>query len=106
MVIEGHSENVPIKTKKFRNNWELSSARATNIATMLIEKINYNPKTISVRGFADTRPRVPYKDAVGNLLKGQELSRARKINRRVEVILTPGLQSKDLGNVLFDGKNK
>ena len=40
MVIEGHSDNVPIKTKKFRNNWELSSARATNIATMLIEKIN------------------------------------------------------------------
>ena len=38
VVIEGHSDNVPIKTKKFRNNWELSSARATNIATMLIEK--------------------------------------------------------------------
>ena len=104
VVIEGHSDNVPIKTKKFRNNWELSSARATNIATMLIEKMNYNPNTISVRGFAETRPKVPYKNPAGNPLKGQELQRARQINRRVEVILTPSVQSKDMGNLLFDGK--
>ena len=104
VVIEGHSDNVPIKTKKFKNNWELSSARATNIATMLIEKMKYNPKTISVRGFAETRPRVPYKDQSGKSLMGEELRRARKINRRVEVILTPSTQSKDVGNILFDGK--
>ena len=41
--------------------------------------MNYNPNTISVRGFAETRPKVSYKDPAGNPLKGQELRRARQI---------------------------
>ncbi|MEC9172881.1 MAG: OmpA family protein, partial [SAR324 cluster bacterium] len=65
MVVEGHTDNVPIRTKKFRNNWELSSARATNIATMLIEKLDYQPESLSVNGFADTRPKISYKDSTG-----------------------------------------
>ena len=70
VVVEGHTDNVPIKTEKFRNNWDLSTTRATNIATILIQKMNYNPKSISVNGFADTQPKVPYTDTSGNNLGG------------------------------------
>ena len=37
IIVEGHTDNVPINTAKFKNNWELSSARATNIAIFLPE---------------------------------------------------------------------
>ena len=106
MVVEGHTDNVPIRTKKFRNNWELSSARATNIATMLIEKPDYQPESLSVNGFADTRPKISYKDSSGDPKTGQELKIARKINRRVEIILTTPAESREESNLLFDGLEK
>lgn len=104
VVVEGHTDNLPIKTSKFRNNWELSTARATNIATMLIDQFQYKADTVSVNGFAETRPKVPYTDVNGKPLKNNALNRARRINRRVEIILTSPMDSTVESNLLFDGK--
>ncbi|SVB61232.1 uncharacterized protein METZ01_LOCUS214086, partial [marine metagenome] len=88
MTVEGHTDNVPMRSKKFPSNWELSSARATIIATMLINRLKYPEESISIVGFADTRPKVSYTDQSGSLLKGSELKNARRTNRRVEIVLT------------------
>ena len=106
MIVEGHTDNVPIRTKKYRNNWELSTSRATNIATMLIKKLKYVPKSLSVNGFAETRPKISYQDSSGNPKKGKELQNARKVNRRVEIILTTPAESRADSNLLFDGLEK
>ncbi len=86
IIVEGHTDNVPIHTVRFRSNWNLSSARATNVADFLLET-GLPAKRISVRAFADQRPRVPYKDDSGNDLGGEALAEARTKNRRVEIIL-------------------
>ena len=105
MTVEGHTDNVPMRSKKFPSNWELSSARATVIATMLINRLKYPEESISIVGFADTRPKVSYKDQSGSPLKGRELKNARRTNRRVEIILTTPPKSLEESTLLFGGKN-
>ena len=73
---------------------------------MLIEKLDYQPESLSVNGFADTRPKISYKDSSGDPKTGQELKTARKINRRVEIILTTPAESREESNLLFDGLEK
>ena len=105
MTVEGHTDNVPMRSKKFPSNWELSSARATVIATMLINRLKYPEKSISIVGFADTRPKVSYTDQSGSLLKGRELKNARRTNRRVEIVLTTPPKSLEESTLLFGEKN-
>ena len=105
MTVEGHTDNVPMRSKKFPSNWELSSARATVIATMLINRIKYPEESISIVGFADTRPKVSYTDQSGSLLKGRELKNARSTNRRVEIVLTTPPKSLEESTLLFGEKN-
>ena len=57
--IEGHTDNVPIGGKlqqKFPTNWELSTARATNVVRYFIEKGGVNRENFEAVGYADTRP--------------------------------------------------
>ena len=105
MTVEGHTDNVPMRSKKFPSNWELSSARATAIATMLINRLKYPEESISIVGFADTRPKVSYTDQSGSLLKGRELKNARRTNRRVEIVLTTPPKSLEESTLLFGEKN-
>ena len=105
MTVEGHTDNVPMRSKKFPSNWELSSARATVIATMLINRLKYPEESISIVGFADTRPKVSYTDQSGSLLKGSELKNARRTNRRVEIVLTTPPKSLEESTLLFGEKN-
>ena len=105
MTVEGHTDNVPMRSKKFPSNWELSSARATVIATMLINRLKYPEESISIVGFADTRPKVSYTDQSGSLLKGRELKNARNINRRVEIVLTTPPKSLEESTLLFGENN-
>ena len=100
IVVEGHTDDVPIRTKRFRSNWELSSARATNVAGF-VRQAGLPEKQLSIRAYADKRPRVPYDDIAGKRLQGQELRKARKDNRRVELILVnPPTKLEEYG-VLF-----
>lgn len=100
IIVEGHTDNVPIRTRRFPSNWELSSARATNVSSFLLRE-GLPAKQLSVRAYAAQRPRVPYRDNFGVKLRGRTLQRARKKNRRVEIILVnPPTEIEEFG-VLF-----
>jgi len=105
LTVEGHTDNVPMRSKKFSSNWDLSSARATAIAALLTKRIKYPEESISISGHADTRPKASYTDMNGSPLSGKKLKKARMINRRVEIILTTPPKSIEESTLLF-GENK
>jgi chemotaxis protein MotB len=74
--IEGHTDNVPIHTVQFASNWELSSARASSIARLLLLHANVHAEQISVAGYAEYHP------AASNVTPE---GRAR--NRRVDIVV-------------------
>ncbi|MBI5237934.1 MAG: OmpA family protein [Deltaproteobacteria bacterium] len=79
--VEGHTDNVPIGAKirdKYQTNWELSTARATNIVRYLNEKVGVNPLLLSAAGMADNKP-----VASNDTLEGKAQ------NRRIEIVLLP-----------------
>ena len=100
IIVEGHTDNVPIRTRRFPTNWELSSARATNVAAFM-RSLGMPEKLISVRAFAEFRPKVPYTDNIGDPLRGGELVAARRANRRVEIILVNPPTSLEQYGILF-----
>ncbi len=74
--IEGHTDDVPISTREFRSNWELSTARAATVIRFLIERVEFDPRRLSAAGYAEFHPRVA-NDSPEN--------RAR--NRRVDIVI-------------------
>ncbi|MFN3830097.1 MAG: OmpA family protein [Tepidimonas ignava] len=80
IVVEGHTDNVPIQTVRFPSNWELSAARAGSVVRHL-EARGINPTRLRATGYADTRPIAP-NDTPAN----------RALNRRVEITLEPPLR--------------
>jgi len=76
IAVEGHSDDIPIHTTMFPSNWDLSVARALEVAHGLFDEGTIAQDRFSVSGFADTLPLMP-NDSPEN--------RAR--NRRVEIIL-------------------
>ena len=100
IIVEGHTDDVPIRTRRFPSNWELSSARATNVAAFL-RSLGYPEERLSVTAFAAHRPRVDYVDRAGQRLSGAELQAARRTNRRVEIILQNPPKKLEEYGVLF-----
>ena len=76
--IEGHTDDVPIHTAEFASNWELSTARATGMAKLLIVEHGFAPGRLSAAGFAEYHPIASNATADG-----------RAQNRRVDIILLP-----------------
>jgi chemotaxis protein MotB len=79
--IEGHTDNVPIGGKlkqKFPTNWELSTARATNVVRYFIEQGGVNRENFEAVGYADTRP-----------VADNDTDAGRTENRRIEIVLFP-----------------
>jgi chemotaxis protein MotB len=74
--IEGHTDNVPIRTPKYRSNWELSTARASAVVAYLIESEGIDPARLSAAGYGEFHPRAA-NDTPAN--------RAR--NRRIDIIV-------------------
>ncbi|GAB4264547.1 OmpA/MotB family protein [Thermincola ferriacetica] len=74
--IEGHTCNLPIRTANFPSNWELSTARATNVVKFLIDRVGFDPKRLSATGYGEYRPLVP---------NTSEANRA--MNRRVDIVV-------------------
>lgn len=74
MRLEGHTDNVPIKTSQFPSNWELSAARAIAVAKFFTDEMSFEVSKISTEGFRDN---VPIGD--NNTPEG------RAMNRRVEI---------------------
>ncbi len=73
--IEGHTDDLPIKTAQFPSNWELSTARAVNVLRYFIETGGISSQRLSAVGFGEFQPMVP-NDSV----------EYRAQNRRVEII--------------------
>lgn len=76
LVVEGHTDTVPIANSRYRSNWELSTARATTVVAFFIEKHKIPAIRISAAGYAEFRP------VADNLSVN---GRAR--NRRVDIVL-------------------
>jgi chemotaxis protein MotB len=74
--IEGHTDNVPIRTRTFQSNWELSTARASTVIRFLIERLAFDPRRLSAAGYGEFHPRAS---------NDSPESRAR--NRRVDIVI-------------------
>jgi len=58
IVVEGHTDNLPIRNAQFPSNWELSSARATNVVKELIYDQGFPPPQMAAIGYGENRPLV------------------------------------------------
>ena len=83
--VEGHTDNVPVRSGAFRSNWELSGARAGSVVRLFSEH-GVDPQRLAVVGYGQYRPLQPNSSAVG-----------RNANRRVAIII---LGSKRAGAAL------
>lgn len=80
VYIEGHTDNVPIHTAVFQDNWDLSVIRATSVVRILTETYNVNPLQIQPCGRGEFKP-----------VDTNETSEGRAHNRRTEIIMAPRL---------------
>jgi len=80
--IEGHTDDEPIHTERFYSNWELSTARATNVVQCFIRD-GIAPARLSAAGYGEYRPMVP-----------NTTPRNRALNRRVDIVLVSNEASK------------
>jgi chemotaxis protein MotB len=74
--VEGHTDDVPIRTAEFLSNWDLSASRATRVVRLLIDEGRLDPVRLSAAGYAEHRPRQP---------NASPAARAR--NRRVDIVV-------------------
>jgi chemotaxis protein MotB len=76
IAVEGHTDNRPIRTPAYPSNWELSTARATNLVRVLIDSLHCDPSRLSATGYAEYRPLGDNATAAG-----------RGMNRRVDIVV-------------------
>ncbi|ALM84385.1 OmpA family protein [Bordetella sp. N] len=75
LSVEGHSDNIPILTRQFASNWDLSTSRATSVLRELVRD-GVDPMRLRAIGYADTKP-----------LEANDTAAGRAANRRVELIM-------------------
>ena len=80
ILVEGHTDNVPIKTSVYKDNWDLSVARATSIVRILANDYKIVPTRMTASGKGEYFPKADNETAEG-----------RAKNRRTEIILSPKL---------------
>jgi len=80
ILIEGHTDNVPIANNQHKDNWDLSVNRATAVARVLQTTFDVDPAKMTAAGRAEYIPKTD-----------NESSRGRSQNRRTEIIITPKL---------------
>lgn len=76
IVVEGHTDDTPIKSQLYPSNWHLSVQRALNAAYYLIEKEGISPNRISIAGYAEYKP-----------LTSNQTPEGRAKNRRVDIVI-------------------
>lgn len=74
--VEGHTDTTPITTAQFPSNWELSTARATNIVKYLVTQHQVDPQKLSAAGYGEFRP-----------MAENETVEGRQRNRRVDIVV-------------------
>lgn len=74
--VEGHTDAMPIRSSEFRSNWELSTARATNVIHFLVDSAGFAPDALSAVGYGEFQPIVT-----------NETPEQRAKNRRVDIVV-------------------
>ncbi len=83
--VEGHTDDVPIKSPRYSSNWELSTARASAVVAFLIDQ-GVEPVRLAAAGYGQFHPRLP-----------NDSDAARTVNRRVDVVLVAAAGAVGLG---------
>jgi chemotaxis protein MotB len=74
--IEGHTDNVPIHNQHFSSNWELSTARASDLINVFIQRYGFDPRRLSAAGYAEFHP-----------VASNDSAEGRGRNRRVDIVI-------------------
>ena len=80
VLIEGNTDNVPIKRENIRNNWDLSCLRASSVVQALQNQYGVDPKRLTAGGRGEFNPLQPNTTELG-----------KQRNRRTQIIITPKL---------------
>lgn len=80
ILIEGHTDNVPIKTPIYKDNWDLSAARATSVVRLLSDENSVESKRLTASGKGEFFP-----------VASNQTPEGKAKNRRTEIILSPKL---------------
>ncbi len=80
VIVEGHTDNVPVNGRGVRDNWELSTLRAASVVRRLVNDFGVDPYRLTAAGRADNDPRGDNSTPAG-----------RAMNRRTEIVITPSL---------------
>lgn len=74
--VEGHTDNVPIRTSRFPSNWELSTTRASNVVKFFINDSKISPSRLGASGYSEYHPIADNRTIEG-----------RSKNRRVDIVI-------------------
>ena len=96
VLVEGNTDNVPIKRENIRNNWDLSDLRASSVVQVLQNDFGVNPQRMTAAGRGEYNP-----------IADNDTELGRQRNRRTEIIITPKLdQFLDLIDQAPEEENK
>jgi chemotaxis protein MotB len=76
VLIEGYTDNVPISTKRFQSNWELSVERAISVVNYLVTEENLAPERLGIAGYGEYQPIFP-----------NDTPEHKARNRRIEIVV-------------------
>lgn len=77
ILVEGHTDSIPVANVSFPSNWELSARRAVNVVKFLVDECGIDPEKLSAAGYADSRP-----------VASNDSSEGKALNRRVNLIVS------------------
>ena len=80
ILVEGHTDSIPISKGLVKDNWDLSVLRATAVVKVLMNNLNLNPTQLTAAGRGEHMP-----------FKSNATPEGRAANRRIEIILAPNL---------------
>ena len=80
IIVEGHTDDIPIANNNYQDNWDLSVNRATSVVRLLQENFNVDPAKMTAAGRSEYRPKTENSTSTG-----------RSQNRRTEIIIKPRL---------------
>jgi chemotaxis protein MotB len=83
IMVEGHTDNVPISTKRFRDNWALSTERALAVLNYLLRNTKLDPVRFAAAGYGEYQPIV-----------SNDTTENKALNRRVDIVVMPRISKK------------
>ena len=76
VLLEGHTDSIPIHTSRYRSNWELSAARSIAMLEFLVRRLELPRERFGIAGYAETHP-----------IAGNDTPEGRAKNRRVDMVI-------------------